>query len=91
MSVRHVLLFCSQWDKEREKELRDMARDLKEVLGIKHEATAAIKLILKTGLLKQFKATGEERAQARRRERVKVRATVQAKRERRRGAEKKQG
>jgi hypothetical protein len=34
-----------------------MAKDLKMVLGIKHGATAAIKLILKTGLLEQFKVT----------------------------------
>jgi predicted MarR family transcription regulator len=57
MSVRHVLLSCPQWDREREKELEDITRDLKEVLGTKHGATAAIKLILKTGLLEQFKAT----------------------------------
>jgi hypothetical protein len=34
-----------------------MAKDLKVVLGTKHEATAAIRLILKTGLLEQFKVT----------------------------------
>jgi hypothetical protein len=34
-----------------------MAKDLKVVLETKYEATAAIKLILKTGLLKQFKVT----------------------------------
>jgi hypothetical protein len=73
MSVRHVLLFCPQWEREREKELGDMARDLKEVLETKHGTTAAIRLILKTGLLEQFKAT------------------VQAKKERRRGAGEKQG
>jgi hypothetical protein len=56
--------------REGEKELRDIARDLKEVLGTKYGATAAIKLILKTDLLEQFKAT------------------MQAKEERRRGAEK---
>jgi hypothetical protein len=65
MSVRHVLLTCPQWEREREEELGDMARDLKEVLGTKHGATAAIRLILKTGLLEQFKAT----AQAKREER----------------------
>jgi hypothetical protein len=72
MSVRHVLLSYPQWEREREEELRDITRDLKEVLGTKHGATAAIRLILKTSLLEQFKAT------------------AQAKRERRRGAEKKQ-
>jgi hypothetical protein len=34
-----------------------MAKDLKVVLKTKHEATAAIRLILKTGLLEQFKVT----------------------------------
>jgi hypothetical protein len=57
ISVRYVLLSCPQWEREREKELRDMVRDLKEVLRTKHGATAAIKLILKTSLLEQFKVT----------------------------------
>jgi predicted MarR family transcription regulator len=57
ISVRYILLFCLQWEREREKELEDMARNLKEVLGIKYKATAAIRLILKTGLLEQFKIT----------------------------------
>ena len=68
ISVRHILLYCPLWGREREKELEEMemARDLKEVLGTKHGATAAIRLILKTGLLEQFKAT----VQARREERT---------------------
>jgi hypothetical protein len=66
MNVRHVLLFCPQWDREREKELGDITRDLKEVLEIKHRATAAIKLILKTGLLEQFKATVQAKEERRR-------------------------
>jgi hypothetical protein len=59
MSVPHILLSCSQWEKEREEELRDMRRDLKEILGINHGATATIRLILRTGLLKQFNATAQ--------------------------------
>jgi hypothetical protein len=43
--------------REREEELGEMARDLKEALGTRHGATAAIRLILRTGLLEQFKAT----------------------------------
>jgi hypothetical protein len=66
MSVRHVLLSCSQWEREREEELRDITRDLKEVLRTKHGATAAIRLILKTGLLKQFKATRQAKEERRR-------------------------
>jgi hypothetical protein len=43
-----------------------MARNLKEVLGIKHGAIAAIRLILKTGLLKQFKVTVQAKGERRR-------------------------
>jgi hypothetical protein len=43
-----------------------MAKDLKVVLGTKHEATAAIRLILKTGLLEQFKVTVQARREKRR-------------------------
>jgi hypothetical protein len=57
--VRHVLLYCLLWARKREEKLGEigMAKDLKVVLGIKYEATAAIRLILKTGLLEQFKTT----------------------------------
>jgi hypothetical protein len=64
--VRHVLLSCPQWEREREKELGDITRDLKEVLGTKHGAIAAIKLILKTGLLEQFKAIMQAKGERRR-------------------------
>jgi hypothetical protein len=64
--VRHVLLSCPQWEREKEKELGDIARDLKEVLEIKHGATAAIRLILKTSLLKQFKETAQAKKERRR-------------------------
>jgi hypothetical protein len=40
-------------------ELGETARDLKEVLGTRHGATAAIRLTLRTGLLEQFKATAQ--------------------------------
>jgi hypothetical protein len=55
MSVRYVLLSYLRWIDEREEELRKLSRDLKEVLGIEYGATAAIRLILRTGLLEQFK------------------------------------
>jgi hypothetical protein len=42
MSVRHVFLSCPQWEREREEELGDMARNLKEVLGTKHGATVRL-------------------------------------------------
>jgi hypothetical protein len=57
ISVRHVLLSCPRWVDKREKELGELTRDLKEVLGTEYGATAAVRLILKTGLLEQFKAT----------------------------------
>src|SRR2546429_155206 len=40
MSVRHVLLSCP----------RDIARDLKEILGTKHGATAAISAVVQTDI-----------------------------------------
>jgi hypothetical protein len=67
ISVRHVLLFCLRWVDKREKKLRELTRDLKEVLGTEHEATAAVRLTLRTGLLKQFKATVQRRRKERRR------------------------
>jgi hypothetical protein len=42
-----------------------MAKDLKVILGIKHGATAAIRLTLKTGLLEQFKTTVQMRREKR--------------------------
>jgi hypothetical protein len=46
--------------------LGDIARNLKEVLEIKYGATAAIRLILKTGLLEQFKVTIQAKRERRR-------------------------
>jgi hypothetical protein len=57
MSVRYVLLSCPRWTDERKEELGKLSRDLKEVFGTEHGATAAIRLILRTGLLEQFKVT----------------------------------
>jgi hypothetical protein len=51
--------------RERDEELGEMARDLREVLGTKHGTTAAIRLILRTGLLEQFKATTQARREER--------------------------
>jgi hypothetical protein len=67
MSVRHVLLSCPRWEREREEELGERARDLKEVLGTRHGATAAIRLTLRTGLLEQFKVTVQAKREERRR------------------------
>ena len=69
MSVQHVLLSCPQWEREREREeeLGDTARDLKEILGTKRGATAAIRFDPKMGLLEQFKATAQAKREERRR------------------------
>jgi hypothetical protein len=56
INIRYVLLSCLRWVNERKEKLREIARDLKKVLETEYEATAAIRLTLKTGLLKQFKA-----------------------------------
>ena len=69
MSVRHVLLACPRWGREREweEELGEMAKDLKKVLETRHGATATIRLILRTDPLEQFKATVQARREERRR------------------------
>jgi hypothetical protein len=51
---------------EREEELGETARDLREVLGTNHGTTPAIRLTLRTGLLEQFKATIQARREERR-------------------------
>jgi hypothetical protein len=61
ISVRHVLLFCPRWIDKREEKLGELTRDLREVLGTEHGATAAIRLTLRTGLLEQFKTTAQRR------------------------------
>jgi hypothetical protein len=65
--VRYVLLSCLRWINKREEKLGELIRDLKEVLGTEHEATAAIRLILRTGLLEQFKTTIQGRREELRR------------------------
>jgi hypothetical protein len=67
ISVRHVLLSCSRWVDKREEELGKLTRNLKEVLGTEHGATAAVRLTLRTGLLEQFKITVQRRRKKRRR------------------------
>jgi hypothetical protein len=65
--VRHVLLSYPRWERKKKEKLGERARDLKEVLGIRHKATAAIKLTLRMGLLEQFKVTVQARREKRRR------------------------
>jgi hypothetical protein len=67
MSVQHILMACPNWARLREQEIGRTERDIRVVLGTKEGATAAIRMILKTGLLGQFKAvTREEQAESRR-------------------------
>jgi hypothetical protein len=42
---------------KREKKLKEIIKNLKKIFETEYEATAAIRLTLKTGLLKQFKTT----------------------------------
>jgi hypothetical protein len=67
ISVRHVLLSCPRWVDKREEKLGELTRDLKEVLETEYEATAAVRLTLRTGLLEQFKAAIQRRREERRR------------------------
>jgi hypothetical protein len=57
MNVRHVLLRCPKWWEIREEELANFRGDIKRILNTSSGATAAIRLVLRTGLLDQFKAT----------------------------------
>jgi hypothetical protein len=67
MTVRHVLLKCPTWRVIREEELADFRGNIKRILNSGPGATAAIRLILKTKLLDQFKTTAcESHAESRR-------------------------
>jgi hypothetical protein len=52
---------------KKEKKLKKLIKDLKEVLGTEHGATAAVKLTLRTGLLEQFKITAQRKREKRKR------------------------
>ena len=58
MTVKHVLLACSKWRNE-SIEIREKAKttNLKKLLSTHAGATAAIRMVLTTGLLSQFQAT----------------------------------
>jgi hypothetical protein len=60
MTVRHVLLRCPTWRAIREEELADFRGDIRRILNTSPGATAAIRLILRTKLLNQFKTTACE-------------------------------
>jgi hypothetical protein len=57
MTVRHVLLRCPTWRASREEELAAFRGDIRRILNTSPGATAAIRLILRTKLLDQFKTT----------------------------------
>jgi hypothetical protein len=55
VTVRHVLLRCPTWRAIREEELANFRGDIRRILNTSPGATAAIRLILRTKLLDQFK------------------------------------
>ena len=56
MTVRHVILVCQNWANERKTYLDRADRDLKRILNTPEKATAAIRMILATEILAQFRA-----------------------------------
>jgi hypothetical protein len=67
MSVRYILLRCPIWRVIREEELADFRGDIKRILNTSPGVTAAIRLVLRTKLLDQFKITAcESHAESRR-------------------------
>jgi hypothetical protein len=67
MTVRHVLLRCPTWRAIREEELANFRGDIRRILNTSPGATAAIRLILRTKLLDQFKTIAcESHAESRR-------------------------
>ena len=64
--MQHIILTCSRWRVIREEELEGDRRDLRRDLGTSKGAWAAIKMVLRTGILEQLKiATGEEQESCR--------------------------
>ena len=58
MTVKHVLLFCSNW-REKRKEMLQRAKitDIKRLFNERKAATAAVRMILTIDLLNQFQTT----------------------------------
>lgn len=56
LHMRRGHLTCSTWRRIREEELADLRGDIKRILNTNLGATAAIHMILRTGILEQFKA-----------------------------------
>lgn len=59
MTVRHVLLSCPKWRQARKEELGARRRDLRDLLQGGTGATAALRLVLRTGILDQFRLLAE--------------------------------
>jgi hypothetical protein len=66
MTVEHVLLKCHKWQTERAELIGSLrTRNLRQILTERKSCRAAVKMIQRTKLLKQFKATiGMERDRA---------------------------
>jgi len=56
MTVRHIILTGQNWVNERHTYLDASGRDLKSILSTPEKATAAIRMILATKILTQFRA-----------------------------------
>jgi hypothetical protein len=60
MTVEHVLLKCRKWQTERAELIDPLrTRNLREILTERKSCRAAVKMIQRTKLLEQFKATAE--------------------------------
>ena len=61
MTVQHVLLVCPTWNALRQELLsKFQTTDLRKLLGERKSALAAIKFILQTDLLAQFRAVARQ-------------------------------
>ena len=57
MTVKHVILTCPKWREQRRAHLGEV-HDLKQILTNQQGATAAIRMILATDILAQFREVG---------------------------------
>ena len=60
MTVRHVLLACPRWREQRRELLLEGQSDLRAILSGGSSATAAIRMVLRTGILAQFRTQAEK-------------------------------
>ena len=56
MTVKHIILACLNWVPQRNAHIGKTERDLRTILGESATAAVAIRMILATGILEQFRA-----------------------------------